>query len=160
MSENFESLVDLIIAMLESGKSSYQFHRILRERKFNRYKKESVRVALSRLSQKGYVENSPKGWLITQKGREYYKHIHMFNYISSPFVKNSPQTILIAFDIKESDKVVRNWIRNQIKIFGYEQLQKSVWVGPGPIPKSFIEKLQAFGVRKYVEIFTIERKGK
>ena len=156
--ENYsESLVDLLLATLGSGRNVRRFRSILSERKFNRYKKESVKVALSRLRSKGYVDNSSLGWSITNKGNEHARDIRLLSYITSPFIKNSPPTMIISFDIPEQNRITRNWLRNQIKIFGYKMLQQSLWIGPSPLPSSFLKRLEDLNIRKNIKTFKITK---
>ena len=157
MSYNSPSIGDLLVATLCSARSTRRFYAIIREREFKRYKKESVRVALSRLHKKGYLKNSATGWSITQNGKLYSKDTHLLNYIESPFVKNLPSSIIISFDIPEKNRIVRRWLRNQIKIFGYKMLQQSLWMGPGPLPLSFMRRLEDLGIRKNIKTFKITR---
>src|SRR3989344_2552760 len=142
-SRYLESLTDLLIATLASGRNTRLFDKILHEREFKRYKKESVGVALSRLHKKGYVENSSSGWSITEKGKKYFKSNRLLSYIASPFEKN---------------RIIRSWLRNQIKIFNYRMLQQSLWIGPGPLPLSFFKRLEDLNIRKNIKTFKISRK--
>src|SRR3989338_43100 len=155
-----ENLTDLLIATLTSGRNVRLFHKILHERKFGRYKKESVRVALSRLHKKGYVNNSNLGWSVTNKGKKYIGGIRLLGYITSPFQKNPPVNTIISFDIPEQDRTFRNWLRNQIKIFGYKMLQQSLWIGPGPLPSLFLKRLEDLNIRKYIKTFKITKINK
>ena len=156
---NSPSIGDLLIATLCSARSTRRFYAILREREFQRYKKESVRVGLSRLHKKGYLTNSSSGWSMTKEGRKYFENLRLLGYISSPFDKNSPDDIVIAFDIPEKNRIVRRWLRNQIKIFGYKMLQQSLWIGPGPLPSSFLKRLEDLNIRKNVKTFKIVRRN-
>ena len=158
-SRYLESLTDLLIATLASGRNTRLFHKILHEREFKRYKKESVGVALSRLHKKGYVENSSSGWSATRKGRKYLKRTRLLSYIASPFEKNPPDNTIIAFDIPEKNRIIRSWLRNQIKIFGYKMLQQSLWIGPGPLPSSFLKRLENLNIRKNIKTFKITKKS-
>lgn len=158
MSHNSPSLIDLLMATLGSGKSTRRFYAIIRERKFEQYRKESVRVALSRLHDKGFVNNSTLGWSITKKGKEYSQGIHLLDYITSPFTKSSQPSMVISFDIPEKDRFIRHWLRNQIKIFGYKMLQQSLWIGPGPLPSSFLKRLEDLNIRKNIKTFRIIKK--
>ncbi len=156
------SVSDIIIAMLSSGRSSRRFKAILSERKLKRYKKESVSIALSRLRSKGYIEKSSSGWLLTEKGKKYKGSIRKENfmdYIESPFEKSAQINTIVAFDIPENDRRVRNWLRNQIKIFGYKMLQQSLWIGPGPLPTYFIKRLEDLKIKKYVKTFKILKRN-
>ncbi|MCX6705115.1 MAG: hypothetical protein NT162_02145 [Candidatus Woesebacteria bacterium] len=158
--ENYtESLADLLMATLGSGRSVRQFRSILSERKFNQYKKASIRVALSRLRSKGYVDNSVSGWSATKKGRKHAKNIRLFNYIASPFKGNQSSDVIISFDIPEKDRFIRHWLRNQVKIFGYKMLQQSLWVGPGPLPPSFLKRLEDLNIRKNIKTFKITKRN-
>ena len=152
-----ETLVDLLMATLGSARNVRKFRSILSERKFNRYKKESVQVALSRLRSKGYVNNSSFGWSITKKGKTYRKDSQLLSYISSPFEKNSVPSMIISFDIPEQNRILRNWLRNQIKIFGYKMLQQSLWIGPSPLPPPFLKRLEDLNIRKNVKTFKITK---
>lgn len=151
------SLSRLLLATIGNSRNLKIFRSILREKKFKRYKKESIEVAFSRLSKKGYVVNSSFGCLITDKGKAYVHKKHLLDYISSPFKENDPLNTIIAFDIPEKDRKIRNWLRNQIKIFNYKMLQKSLWLGPGPFPDSFLKHLEDLHIRKYVKIFKINK---
>ena len=151
------SLTDLLMATLGSGRSGKRFRAILRERQFSYYKENSVSVTLARLHKKKYICNSPSGWSLTKVGKHEVRKIHLFSYISSPFKKNSPDAIIISFDVPEVDRVMRNWLRNQIKIFGYKMLQQSLWVGPGPLPSTFLKRLKELDIRKNVKTFRIAK---
>lgn len=72
-----ETITDMLIAILASGKNTKRFHIILNELETARYNKESIRVALSRLNKNGYVKNSKEGWELTVKGE---KHLNRKNY--------------------------------------------------------------------------------
>jgi len=152
------TISDLLIATLFSCRSSYQFHKIIRQREFERYKKESVQVSLSRLNKKGYLKKSNNGWLLNQKGISYAKEIYLFSYISSSFKENSPANTIISFDIPGPKRTTRDWLRNQIKIFGYKMLQQSLWLGPGPMPSEFLKRLDELNIRKNIKIFSVKKK--
>ena len=152
------SISDLLIATLFSSRSVRVFNSILRERQFKRYKEGSVSVALSRLRCKKYVSYHSSGWSLTRSGKLGAKNKYLFRYIPSPFKKDSSDTTIVAFDIPESKRKIRNWIRNQLKIFGYKMLQQSLWIGPGPLPKYFLERLKELNIRENVKIFSRVRK--
>lgn len=159
MPNNSPSIGDLLMATICSARSTRRFYAILREREFERYKKESVRVGLSRLHAKGYLSNSSSGWSITEKGKRYGRNVRLLSYIKSPFDKNPPDDIIIAFDIPEKNRAIRRWLRNQIQIFGYKMLQQSLWIGPGPLPSSFLKRLEDLNIRKNVKTFKITKKN-
>lgn len=148
------SIADLLLAMLASGRSIRRYRAILRELEFERYKENSVRVTLTRLRKNKYANHSSAGWYLTTAGKRHARKIRLFNYLPSPFAKNSPDTTIVAFDIPEPDRAIRNWLRNQIKIFGYKMLQQSLWLGPGPLPAPFLKRLEELKIRNKVKIFS------
>jgi DNA-binding transcriptional regulator PaaX len=153
-----ETLTDLLVALLLSGRNPVSFRKILRERELARYKKESIRVALSRFNKKGFLENSKQGWEITTKGKIYFGKIQLFSYIPSPFERNISSSILFSFDIPGPERRKRDWLRNQLKIFGYKMLQQSLWLGPGPLPNEFIDRLKELEIKKNIRMFKIKMK--
>jgi len=62
-------------------------------------------------------------------------------------------------DIPEQNRILRNWLRNQIKIFGYKMLQQSLWIGPSPLPPPFLKRLEDLNIRKNVKTFKITKKN-
>jgi CRISPR-associated endonuclease Cas2 len=83
----------------------------------------------------------------------------LFSYFLSPFNKNQQPNTIISFDIPEINRAKRNWLRNQIKIFGYTMLQQSLWIGPGPLPPDFLKRLNELGIRKNIKIISINKKN-
>lgn len=150
-----EKLSDLLIATLASARSTKRFRAILSERKFHRYQKESISTSLSRLHSKGYLGKSSVGWTITNDGKNYFVKRNLLSYFVSPFREKQTPTVIISFDIPETNRKTRNWLRNQIKIFGYKMLQQSLWIGPGPLPKKFLKRLEELNIRKNVKTFKI-----
>lgn len=152
-----ESIGDIIIAMLLNNRSSYQFRKIIEQRKLARYKKESIQIALSRLRRTGYIIKSYDGWTLTEKGKLYTLRNELFSYIPSTFDKNTPSNYIISFDIPEISRPKRNWLRNQLKIFGYKMLQQSLWIGPGPFPQVFIKRLNELEIKENIKMFNINK---
>jgi len=150
------SLSQLILATLASGRNTYKFKSLLFKGKIEKYKKKNIGVELARLHKRGYIKNSDTGWSITNKGNLHTKQVRLMSYLPSPFKENIPSTTILSFDIPEKNRKVRNWLRNQIKIFGYKILQQSLWVGPGPLPQNFLKRLEDLNIRKNVKTFKIK----
>lgn len=151
MYDDETSLTDFLVAFLSSGKSSYRFHQILRERKMKQHSEATIRTTLHRLTQKGIVIKNKDGWHtssdMTPKKNDYLPA----NKISSA------HKILVSFDVPESHKYSRDWLRKQLKIFGFTMIQKSLWKGPGPLPKEFGEYLTRHGIKKCIKIFHLKQ---
>src|SRR3989344_5254871 len=62
-------------------------------------------------------------------------------YVTFPssFEKSSPKNLIVMYDIPHEKKKERDWFRRQLVNFDYIMIQKSVWVGPSPLPKEFMD---------------------
>lgn len=159
MEENgyLKGLSDVILTTLESGRSVRNFRTILQAKELRDHKATSIQVTLSRLHKRGYVAHTANGWKLTEKGTR--KDNNLLNFISSPFKDSKVKNTILAFDIPEKNRRKRRWLREQLKIFGYELLQKSLWLGPGPLPNEFLERLEKLRIRKNVKIFTVSKRN-
>jgi len=152
------SLTSLLLATLASGRNVKRFRDILYEKELNKRTKASISVALSRLQARRLVSLTDSAWSITMYGRKEIAHTMIFAFIPNPFNEKEPHTVILSFDIPEKDRIKRNWLRNQIKIFGYKMLQQSLWIGPGPLPPVFSKRLEEMAIRKHVKTFKISKK--
>lgn len=126
-----------------------------------RLKEEVIRTTLSRLKKRGFVEHNNHIWKLTVKGKEYLeaKLARVLPSRREKYVlKTKKKNVIVAFDIPEMMRRKRDWLRNELAAYGFEQLQKSVWFGPGPLPQEFIEDLQRFDVLQYLRFFQATEK--
>lgn len=123
--------------------------------KIGNKKRVAFNVALHRLRAKEYVIEKSERYTLTAKGRVYTEkrlaRLHTFN----TSVKSSRKQLLVLFDIPESRKAEREWFRWHLKKFNYQMVQKSVWVGPAPLPKEFVKYVKDIGLRETVKTFTL-----
>ncbi|MBP6884485.1 MAG: hypothetical protein KBC17_01510 [Candidatus Pacebacteria bacterium] len=153
----YHTLTDTIIAFLTSARSTREFHRILRERGKTRYKAASVNSTLTRLKNKKYIEKTEAGWQLTEIGKKISKRENIFDYIPSPFKNDDIKNCIVSFDIPVKDRIKRDWLRGQLKLFNYVMLQQSLWLGPGPLPKEFSERIKKLGIKDKVKIFVVQK---
>ncbi|MDP3948074.1 MAG: hypothetical protein Q8Q41_05315 [bacterium] len=160
--------------------SYHEGYRLMRKRmrgytgpaKFSRIKQcldadeNTLRVTLSRLKKNGLAEHSHGVWSGTKKGREYLKrYVARFRELAPALserrrkgpmvVPSSPQNrnMIIAFDIPERERRKRNWLRSELAIHDFMQLQKSVWMGPAPLPADFIRLLNELHLLPHMKFF-------
>ena len=76
---------------------------------------------------------------------------------SSPFLKDSPKNLILMYDVIEEKKKERDWLRRQLKNFDYIMIQRSVWVGPSPLPKEFIDYIKAIGLHDHLKTFKLAK---
>jgi len=82
------------------------------------------------------------------------------NYLqsfTSDFQKGTLKNLLLIYDIPENRKKERDWFRRQLKNFNFIMIQRSVWVGPSPLPKDFLDYLKRIGLQKEFKIFKLAK---
>jgi DNA-binding transcriptional regulator PaaX len=82
-----------------------------------------------------------------------------FYYVafSSPFSKDSPKNLIVMYDIPHLQKKERDWFRRHLIKFGYIMIQKSVWVGPSPLAKNFLDYLKEIKIGDNFKTFKLAK---
>lgn len=119
-------------------------------------RKSSVQTSLTRLRKKGYISSSQGRWSMTEKGREFFHDFNLKQFVS-PFKKESKKDLLVMFDIPEGRRRYRNWLRDQLREFGYVMVQQSVWVGPSPLPLEFKKYLKELDLQRNIKTFRLAK---
>lgn|SRR3989338_4392794 len=73
----------------------------------------------------------------------------------SPFKKNTPKNLIVMYDIPHNLKKERDWFRRHLIKFGYVMIQKSVWLGPSPLPQDFLEYLKEIRIGDNFKTFKL-----
>lgn len=130
--------------------------------RFSRYKKRSLETTLYRLKKQNIIAEKEGAWIFTPHGRKFYvrRREKIFKKFESPFKKDAAKNLLLIFDIPEKQKQERDWFRSQLKMFGYTMIQKSVWLGPSPLPKQFLDYARNIGIEKTFRTFKVSREKK
>lgn len=124
---------------------------------FENYKKESVRNNFYYLNKNGYLEKSNGNFIINKKGKDFLEKNtkrQLKNF--EPIINNSPKNLLLLYDIPENKKKERNWFRRTLIKFGFVMIQRSVWVGPSPLPKEFLDYVKSIGLKDSIKTFKLE----
>lgn len=77
----------------------------------------------------------------TKKIHKRVRSLYHTTFISS-FKEDAPKNLIVMYDIPHNLKKERDWFRRHLIKFGYVMIQKSVWVGPSPLPKDFLDYLK------------------
>lgn len=76
---------------------------------------------------------------------------------STPFKTTSPKNLIVIYDIPEAQKKERDWFRRHLKKFDYVMIQRSVWVGPSPLPKDFLDYLKEIKIGDNFKTFKLAK---
>src|SRR3989338_3578307 len=153
-------LIYEILKELNSTSLNYKGARVnlLGLPKFRHYSQNTLSGSLAYLHKKGLLEYDDKIMNITHKGREYikrkYDSLQQFNF---KFDKDAPKNLIVMFYIPETKKAEREWLRWHLKKFNYSMIQKSVCVGPSPLPKEFKEYLKEIKLSNCIKTFKLAR---
>lgn len=129
------------------------------ERARNRQK---ISKLLYKLQKDGLIKKESTGekkfWQITGKGGQKLAtmRLHAKPQYST---EQSNEIKLIIFDIPETERRNRNWLRETLKYLRFTMLQKSVWIGKTILPEEFLADLHQRRLVPYVEIFAITKTG-
>ena len=122
------------------------------------FKRPTFVAILSQLKAQGLVKQIPKRgrryWRLTARGRA---ALAERRHSVSPLPDG--QKRLVCFDIPERDRAKRRWLRGELIASGYRQLQKSVWIGDTPLPREFIDALDALDLRGRVHLLRVTSGG-
>jgi DNA-binding transcriptional regulator PaaX len=126
---------------------------------FQHYKYQTLANKFSILSQKNLVKKMPNGeYIITTKGKILLeKGKDILKMFETEKDENSSKDLLIVYDIEENKKKERNWFRRHLKKFHFIMIQRSVWVGPSPLPKDFSNYLKEIKLGNNLKTFKLSR---
>ncbi len=121
------------------------------------YKKESVRNNFYYLKKGGHIKKLNNHFVISKNGKNYLekntKHqLKNFNTEKN----NGPKNLLLLYDIPENKKKERDWFRRTLVKFGFIMIQRSVWVGPSPLPKEFVDYVKSIKLTENIKTFKLE----
>lgn len=129
--------------------------------RFKKYKKDVMYNTISRLKKRGLIEKELAGIVLSKYGREYVKRkFDSLKQFDRPEKISNKKDLLLMFDIPTEKKAHREWLRWHLKKFGYIMIQKSVWVGPSPMPKEFKEYIKEIKLDKCIKTFKLEKSYK
>jgi RNA-binding protein YhbY len=116
--------------------------------------KESIRQSLRRLNRQGIVKKRGANFMLTKQGREMIEKIISRERILKK--KWDKKYRLVIFDIPEKKRGARNWLRSELYMIEYSQLQMSVFIGKHPLPEDIIKDIEHHGIGKYVNYLLVK----
>ncbi|PIU99013.1 CRISPR-associated endonuclease Cas2 [Candidatus Wolfebacteria bacterium CG03_land_8_20_14_0_80_36_15] len=171
---------DLLVTFLNANygasfrKLEYELSKRQKERdrkspqeEIQREAKQKYYNLIYKLKRSGLIKEKTKEgnkfFSLTQKGKIKLSQLKKNSRERLPEIiyqkaKSNKFTIVI-FDIPETEKRKRSWLRVALGNLGFKMIQKSVWLGKVKIPKRFLDNLFQFKLVDFVEIFEISKTG-
>ncbi|MBP7796273.1 MAG: CRISPR-associated endonuclease Cas2 [Elusimicrobiales bacterium] len=97
-----------------------------------------------------------KKYLLTSKGKKYLKKYTMEGLTIKDKRHHGKWTI-VFFDIPENIKKDRNAFRSRLKILGFYELQRSVFICPYICEKEIDFLIDYYDIRKYTRLAIVEK---
>jgi len=126
---------------------------------FKYYKYQTLANRCSYLKSREYIKEINGTYFITHKGEEFLdkKNKGVLKRFESNKTDKDPKDLLLLYDVPEDKKTHRDWLRRELINFHYIMIQRSVWVGPSPLPKEFTEYLKSIGLKDTIKTFKLEK---
>jgi DNA-binding transcriptional regulator PaaX len=155
MSLIYEILKDLSTSTLNYKGGRVNFFGIP---KFKNYSRNSLSGTLAYIQKIGLAEKNDEKLILTLKGQKYIRRkIDSLQQFYFNFDKNAPKNLIVMFDVPETKKAEREWLRWHLKKFNYIMIQKSVWVGPSPLPKEFLDYIEKIKIKEGFKTFKLAK---
>lgn len=123
-------------------------------KKENNTNKETIRQSLRRLQSQGIVKKTGLKFVLTKEGLEIIEKIIGRKILLTK--KWDKQYRLVIFDIPEKKRNARNWLRSELYMLEYSQLQMSVFIGKHPLPDDIIKDISRHGIEEYVNYLLVK----
>ncbi len=125
---------------------------------FKYYKYQSLISRFSNLKKKGYIKEISGCYFITEKGSRYLHQPSKKSFRKfTPTNKKTNRDLLVIYDVPQGETTLRNWFRKQLKEFGFTMIQRSVWLGPSPLPSGFTNYIKEIGLKDKVKFFKLKK---
>ena len=143
-----ENSIKILELVKQAGKiTSYAFIK-------KHFKNESYRkmyTHLYQLEKRGYLEP------YKHKDFEYLRMSAKGNALLATIKKEKDgKWRMIIFDIPESSRSVRDFLRSKLKQLGFKKWQNSIWVTPYLLPEDVEAELKQLSEKFFVRLITIE----
>jgi len=118
--------------------------------KTSSYRQSTLKNAYWRAHRQGLIEETEKTAKLTAKGLE-----EMRPFMAESLGKDA--RLMIIFDIPEIESAKRRRLRDLLKLWGFKQIQKSVWSTDSDFRDLLTETVTELKLGGYVEVYESNR---
>lgn len=114
-------------------------------------------LAISRLRKNGLIKKDKDIYYLTTKGEKEAFFCYLKegkNITNKPKHKWDGKWRIIFFDIPEKKRRYRDELRSMLKVLGFKEFQKSIWVSPYKVPEFLKEILWEENIKHYTRLIT------
>ncbi len=134
-----------------------EFHKFRYETQ-KRYERKNFSRFVYYLKKKGYIKiknlEQKQAALLTQKGADKVLKIKLRTKEKNR--RSDGKWQMLIFDIPEAKRHLRDLLRENLYLLGYQMLQQSVWVCPYDVLKETEALLRKYSLDQYIKLFLIE----
>jgi len=124
------------------------------------HRKNSFRSTLYRLQKSGLVKHGGDGgqfFTLTEKGEKERNNIlYKLDIEKGKLEKWDGRWRVLIFDIPEKYRKYRKFLRTELIDYGFEPLQKSVWVSPYRVSENLKDAIEELGIEKWAKIMVAD----
>jgi len=117
--------------------------------------RNSLQVGIKRLIDRGIAEKKNSKLGLTKEGRSIISGLIAKRKILDK--KWDGKYRLVIFDIPEIKKGSRRWLREELYLLRYIQLQKSVFIGKYPLSQDIIKDIKRLKLGDFVNYLLVEK---
>ena len=125
--------------------------------------RQKLSKLLYKLKKEGIIAlGGRRTWHITARGIHYLdQKQRKDDHIGPPFYYSaaSHEFTIVTYDVPESERKKRAWLRAALANMKFQRLQKSVWAGKVTIPEEFLKDAQQLRILPYIDIFVVTKGG-
>jgi|WetSurMetagenome_2_1015567.scaffolds.fasta_scaffold333951_1 CRISPR-associated endonuclease Cas2 len=115
----------------------------------------AIRQSLWRLRRNGFVEKRDNKYILTETGKKIIQYAIGRSKVLG--TKWDRKYRIVIFDIPESKKKIRSWLRQELQLLSYRKLQESVFIGKYPLPKSLISEIKRKKAGNYINYILADK---
>ena len=119
------------------------------------FKEKTIRQSIRRLEKQGFLERKDDKYILSKLGKKLAEYVKIRK--KSIEKKWDGKYRVVIFDIPEKEKESRNWLRQELYLLDYQQLQKSVFISKHSLTKDLIKEIKSRKIGNGVNYLLVDK---
>lgn len=123
------------------------------------YRRNSVSSALTRLKKSNLIEQRGRTFYLTEKGEKQAFFAYINREVSNFKLEKrkwDKKWRFVFFDVPETKRTQREYLRFILRTVGFKEYQKSVWAYPHKVPSFIKELLWEESIKPFTRFITVD----